>query len=368
MDYSLIAAFITGLTTGGLSCMLVQGGLLTTSLASRIEAEFSASASEKNKNARTKAPARRPELALPIALFLVAKIVAYTLLGFLLGGLGSVFSLTPVMRGVLQAAIGIFMVGNGLRMFNVHPIFRFFNFEPPSSLTRWLRRRSKNQSSAFTPVMLGALTVLIPCGVTQSMMALAVGSANPLVGAALMFAFTLGTTPVFFGLTYLATRLGSLLEKNMTRVAAVALLVLGVWTFDTGLNLMGSPISLSRSVTSLFNPQSETLQTYSAPGVDSGFDAQNALPMSDDVINIEAKDNGYSPSKVLAPADKEITLNLVTKGTYSCSRAFTIPALDLNAILPAEGIETLTIPPQKAGTKLQFTCSMGMFGGTIVFQ
>src|SRR5512135_164487 len=36
----LIVAFVTGLTTGGLSCLAVQGGLLATSLARQLELDM----------------------------------------------------------------------------------------------------------------------------------------------------------------------------------------------------------------------------------------------------------------------------------------------------------------------------------------
>ena len=308
-------------------------------------------------------------------LFLFAKLVAYTILGFLLGALGSVFYLSPFTRGILQVAIGIFMVGNALRMFNVHPIFRYFSFEPPSSVTRFIRRTTKRQSSAVTPLFLGALTVLIPCAVTQTMMALAVASGDPQMGAVIMFAFILGTTPIFFGLTYLATRLGSLFEKSFTRVVAVVLLILGIWTVDTGLNLMGSPVSLTRIpqlIAEAASPRVDTspggLHVIAPAGGSSGLIQQDAAPQSSDVLNISVEDSGYSPQRLRAPAETPVKINLTTAGTYSCARAFTIPALNVSRLLPASGTETLEIPPQKAGTRLQFVCSMGMYSGVIIFQ
>src|SRR4026209_1095403 len=36
----LVVAFVTGLTTGGLSCLAVQGGLLASSLAHQIEQDY----------------------------------------------------------------------------------------------------------------------------------------------------------------------------------------------------------------------------------------------------------------------------------------------------------------------------------------
>jgi sulfite exporter TauE/SafE len=82
-----MVAFITGLTTGGLSCLAVQGGLLASSLAHQIEQDyFEQSAQHKKKRLkRHQAEVTRSRTAQPILLFLASKIVAYTLLGALLG-------------------------------------------------------------------------------------------------------------------------------------------------------------------------------------------------------------------------------------------------------------------------------------------
>src|SRR5260221_13057445 len=78
---NLWTIFLTGLLTGGLSCLAVQGGLLASTIAQREE--------EKLKN-KTKQSGN----ASPIFVFLIAKLVAYTILGFLLGWFGSFFQLS----------------------------------------------------------------------------------------------------------------------------------------------------------------------------------------------------------------------------------------------------------------------------------
>lgn len=349
---SLWVAFLTGLTTGGLSCMAVQGGLLASSLASQIEKEFGVQPKGKKQQKRS------PHIALPIFLFLVTKLLAYTLMGVLLGALGSVLQLTPTMRAILQFVIAVFMIGNALRMLNVHPIFRFFTFEPPAALTRFIRRKAKNNTSFFTPILLGLLTIFIPCGITQTMMAAAIATGNPLLGGALMFAFTLGTSPVFFVLSYFATKLGTLLEKQLMRVVAIVLLVLGLLAVDTGLNLLGSPISITRALQQ--NNPSQVAQTDPAP-TESGSLARGE-------INLNVVDSGYEPSLLHAPANMEVTLHLITNQTHSCSRAFLIPELNLNKLLPETGVETLILPAQPIGKVIGFTCSMGMYTGEIVFE
>jgi len=250
-----IVAFITGLTTGGLSCLAVQGGLLASSLEQQleqqldlqIEQEIAARRAHRSGKKRNRILAH-PRLALPILLFLMAKLAAYTLLGFLLGALGSVLQLNSVTRAILLVAVGIFMVGNALRMFNVHPFFRYFAVEPPKFITRYIRRKAKNGESFFAPLFLGALTVFIPCGVTQAMMAVAIGTGSALQGAVLMFAFILGTSPVFFVVAYLAMQLGARMEKWFMRFVAVAILVLGLVSVNSGLTLAGSPLSVTNMI------------------------------------------------------------------------------------------------------------------------
>jgi sulfite exporter TauE/SafE len=351
----LIVAFVTGLTTGGLSCLAVQGGLLASSLAHQIEQDYVAQAAQNKtrKKKRVQTPAR-PSSALPIFLFLVAKVAAYTLLGALLGLLGSYLTLSPTIRAFLMIAIGIFMVGNALRMFNVHPIFRYFSIEPPKFITRYIRRTAKG-TDTFTPIFLGALTVFIPCGVTQAMMAAALGTGSIAMGAALMFAFTLGTSPVFFVVAYLTTELGSRLEKFFMRFVAVVVLILGLVTMNSGLNLLGSPLSVQNLSRNLFPS--------------NGGSAEAAQPIAaDGGVILQVQNNGYFPRTIKATAGEDFTLNLVTNKTYSCSRDFVIPALNFYQLLPDTGTVQVNIPAQEKGSTLYFTCSMGMYTGRIVFE
>jgi len=361
----LLIAFITGLTTGGLSCLAVQGGLLTTALAPKTVPASETASRKKGKPEQTPITSQMPvpaASAASILLFLAAKLVAYTLLGLLLGALGSMLQLTPLIRALLLIAIGIFMVGNGLRMLNVHPIFRYFVFEPPAAVTRYLRRKAKaagaSEADAATPLILGAMTVLIPCGVTQAMMALAMGSGNALQAAGLMASFTLGSSIVFFFVVYLATRLGSLLERNFARAVAVVLLVLGLISVDSGLNLAGAPFSFAR-LTQAADAPAVTSTPATAPVAES--DATNELQIT--VLN-----NGYRPAKLSARADVPTRLTFVSDNVRSCSLALVIPELRVEELLPSTGKFTVEIPPQPAGKVLRYSCSMGMYTGQIVFD
>ena len=274
----------------------MQGGLLASSLAHQIEQDYVEHAAKKKKTENSNP---RSELrVLPILLFLIAKLVAYTLLGALLGWLGSFLTLSPLTRAFLMIAIGIFMIGNALRMFNVHPIFRYFSIEPPKFITRYIRRTAKGTDTA-TPIFLGLLTVFIPCGVTQAMMATALGTGSIAMGAALMFAFTLGTSPVFFIIAYLTTELGSRLEKFFMRFVAVVVLILGFVTLDGGLNLMGSPLSLQNLTRNWFPSQTESASA-------SRLSSTRRRVMAR--LILEVQNNGYFPTTLKAPAGQRLHL------------------------------------------------------------
>lgn len=376
---NLIIAFITGLTTGGLSCLAVQGGLLASSLSNQIEQGFS-QVNGKQPPSRTN-PAQS-QFGLPIVIFLLAKIIAYTLLGFVLGLLGQIFQMSLLTRAILQIAIGLFMLGSALRMLNVHPIFRYFAFEPPAAFRRKLRKTAEgsNGSRFFSPALLGLFTVLIPCGVTQAMMAVALGTGNPFQGAALLFAFTLGTSPVFFAVAYFATKMGAKLEKHFMRLVAVLILVLAIITIDSGISLAGSPVSITRWLNNVrstsstdpvnSSPSSEVSSLSITPDyLEAGTTQTTASAHPEGtILTIQVKNNGYSPDVIHAKADTPIMLQLVSDDVRSCSRAFVIPALNIQLILESTGTALLEIPSQSAGTQIPFSCSMGMYTGTIIFD
>jgi uncharacterized protein len=354
-----LAAFVTGLTAGGLSCLAVQGGLLTGSIApsTGVPAQAKRSANRRSRakqRSRKAQPVTEAPTARTILLFLAAKLVAYAVLGLLIGALGSVLQLTPTMSALLMLVIGVFMVGNGLRMLNVHPIFRYFTFEPPSVVTRYLRRKAKGGATAVTPVFLGALTVLIPCGVTQAMMALAMGTGNALRAAGLLTSFTLGSSVVFFIVGYLAVRLGGVMQKGFGHLAAVVLLVLGFTSVNSGMNLLGVPLSFLQPVRSAAQ-EAEAVTILPADG------EQN-------VITIQAVGWGYEPQRVHARAGVPTELTFVSEKLFSCSRALVIPEWNIREILPETGEFTINLPAQPAGKVLNYSCSMGMYFGQIVFD
>jgi uncharacterized protein len=238
------------------------------------------------------------------------------------------------------------MLGTAARLFDLHPVFRYFVIEPPRFLTRYIRRFARNSDSAVvTPLFLGGLTIFIPCGVTQAMMVLAVGAGKPLAGAAIMFAFILGTTPVFFGLAYVATRLGEALHTRFLQFAGAVIVILALVSIEGGLNLMGSPYSLSNVAAAAAGAVSSAAA--------SGDTVPAAEPDPDGNMRVSVFNTAYSPYSIQAPAGKRLTLHLVTSGTTGCTRSFVMPSLGIQRVLPQTGTTELEIPARAAGGDLR---------------
>lgn len=319
-------ALITGLTTGGVSCLAVQGGLLASAV------------SQKPKS----------ESKLPyVGMFLVAKVVAYTLLGFVLGALGSAFTISPQVQGWMQIFAGLYMLVTAANLLNIHPIFRHFVIQPPKFAMRYVRKQSK-VSSYFAPATLGALTVLIPCGITQGMMLLAVASGNALMGALIMLAFTIGTSPVFAILGMTASKLME--KKTFLYIASFAILVLGLLSINTGQILRGSVHTFGNYL-SVIKGQEDN-------GMVAGVNAQGIQE-----VTINVSQHGYETSSDTLKANVPVKLKLVTKDTYSCAIAFTIPKLGITKNLKPTGEDYLEFTPTQKG-RLTYSCSMGMYSGS----
>ena len=363
MDLWLI--FITGLTTGGLSCLAVQGGLLASAMTKQVAVPASETRNSKKTPERQNKPQpmvtslQLPTNPWPVVYFLAAKLAAYTLLGFLLGALGSALQITPPVQAVMQIIAAIFMIGTAANMLNLHPIFRYFVIQPPKALTRLVRNQAKGQE-VFTPALLGVMTILIPCGTTQAMEALAISSGSAVLGALILFSFVLGTSPTFLVLGFLATRVRGQYQKVLAVAAAFLIMFLGLVSLDGALNILGLP-SPSHAVTALLQPGG--FGGFDKPPAGANIVAANLVNGVQELV-VVAQPTSYQPAYLSAKSGQPIRLRMQTKGNYGCTRSFVIPSEGIRKILPETGEVVIDLPPQKAGY-LRFVCGMGMYGGVI---
>lgn len=346
---NLWAIFLTGLFVGGLTCLAVQGGLLAATIAQREEEKLKeefVSSSKKKSLLRS---------SLPILSFLYAKLIAYTILGFLLGWFGSLFQLSGSVQTILQFAVVFFMIGTALNILNVHPVFRYFVIQPPHFLTRLVRKQSKS-NNLFAPALLGAFTVFIPCGTTQAMMALAIASGKPLIGAIILFIFILGTSPLFFILGFIVTQIGDALRERFMKFAAYLIILLAIFNLNNAIALTGSSFTLDNMWKGFICTISFcTLPAQAAIGLPA--------PVSQALINIDSF--GYTPNTLTVKKNSQVTLKLTNTTGNGCVQAFTIPSLGIRKIVPVGTSDTIVFTAPSEAGQLPFMCSMGMFRGMI---
>ena len=362
------AVFLTGLLAGGASCAAVQGGLLTGLLARR--GQPARTGGESSSARDTHAPGAggaashdwRTDAA-PVGAFLTAKLVSHAALGALLGALGDAVQLGYRTRAVTLAFAGVVMLLLALHLLGVRR-FRFLVPQPPAALGGLIRRSARSQAVA-APAVLGLLTVFIPCGVTLSVAFLAVASGSALGGMLLMTVFVLGTVPLFAVLGYAAARSAGAFGGRLAKVTAVVVLALGLYTLNSGLALGGAPVTAGKLASAFDSAPPPAAGTPSPGSAARLAGPQNPAAAAADqqAFEIEVLDTDYrTPATVRAGVPTVVTL--VTNGVTGCTRGFVIPSLGIEKVLPERGRTEVDLGQLEPG-RLEFTCSMGMYGGVL---
>jgi sulfite exporter TauE/SafE/plastocyanin domain-containing protein/copper chaperone CopZ len=178
----------------------------------------------------------------PALLYNLGRVIAYTVVGFMLGAVGLLFGgsanagLSAFAQGILKLIAGVFMVIMGINMLGLFPWIRRLQPRMPKFLSN---KAGAAASRSKSPFIVGLLNGLMPCGPLQSMQIVALSSGNPLVGALSMFLFSLGTVPLMLGLGSAVAALGQKFTKMVMTAGAVLVVVLGLAMLSQGGSLSG---------------------------------------------------------------------------------------------------------------------------------
>lgn len=323
VNASYLVLFIVGVFTS-LHCVGMCGGIM-----------LSQSISTGNKS--------KFEALKPAIFYNLGRVVSYTILGGIVGALGSVFSLTLPFKAGLQVSAGLFMIVMGLNMAG-YSLFRKFNIRLP-----WSACNIKK--SGKTPFVVGILNGLMPCGPLQTMQLYALGTGSAIIGATSMFVFSLGTVPLMLGFGALSGLLSKDHTKQLVKFGGILIVVLGLIMGNRGLALAG----INVSPMALMNTASK--QTAS-PANGSKATVENGVQ----VINMTANASGYTPNVFYV--QKNVPVKWVINGELltSCNNAIVVPSLNIEKKLES-GENIITFTP---GDKdINFSCWMGMISGVI---
>lgn len=344
---NLLAIFLTGLTTGALSCSAVQGGLLASVIANQKKKENSS-----QTGAQRAAQTFDLNDWLPVTVFLGTKLISHVILGFALGAFGSVLTLSLGVKLTFQTIAALFMLATAANLLQLHPAFRWVSIQSPRFLRRYITT-STRESTLWSPAVLGLLSIFIPCGVTQAMEVLAISSGNPWTGAAIMGTFVLGTSPVFAALGVLTSRLSETMHTHFTRATAVILIALSLYALNGVATVLNFPLNWSAVTSAL------TSTTSPANNANSLQDTDGVQRRTIQVLN-----RGYQPQRIQVQQNQPVELTLVSNETYSCALDFVLPAFGIRTMLRATDTQTFTFIPTQKG-RYTYSCSMGMYTGTL---
>jgi plastocyanin domain-containing protein len=167
-----------------------------------------------------------------------------------------------------------------------------------------------------------------------------------------MATFVLGTTPLFFGVGWITSVLGDNFRGRFLKIAAIALIYLGITSVNGALVAWDSMLSIQSITKSIqsSNPKTQEKLYSEAPTTQKA--------------QIDVTARGYFPTVIRVKKGEPVTLTLVNKDAYSCASAFRIPSLGIIKNLQPNETYTFSFTPTEVG-RITFTCSMGMYRGVI---
>ena len=156
------------------------------------------------------------------------RIISYTIIGGIVGALGSIFSATVQIQNLIKVIAGVFMIISGLHMIGIKI---FNNIHIPIFF-----KKSTCVNNHKNPFIIGYLSGFLPCGPLQTMQLYALSSGSFIMGASSMFVFSLGTLPIMLTFAYFSSRINSLFNEKIYKYVGILIVILGILMMKPSLN------------------------------------------------------------------------------------------------------------------------------------
>ncbi len=285
--------------------------------------------------------------AAPVLLYGAGRVVSYTVIGAVVGGLGSVLRLSGGAQGCIQIAAGLFMVLMGLNLAGLFPWLRRLVPHLPRSLSA-----AVGAASGRGPLYVGLLNGFMPCGPLQTMQVFALSTGSPAKGALAMFAFALGTLPLTMGLGMIASSLGRRFLGTAVRVGGVLVLLMG-------LAMLGNGLTLAGFVRPRFSGDEEIAEAViSAQGHGDG----RGMPRQ--TLETDLRPDAYPALRLRAGVPVVWRITAAAENINGCNNRFFIPEYNIeHRLTPGENVIEFT--PERPGV-YPYMCWMGMIASRIL--
>jgi sulfite exporter TauE/SafE/copper chaperone CopZ len=310
----------------------------------------------------------RRVLLVPAILYNAGRVLSYTAVGIIAGALGQVFTLSGRFRGLVQLAAGVFMVIMGINMLGLFQgslgtMLRRFNVRMPKFFARKIGER---RAGGRSPLIIGLLNGLMPCGPLQAMQLYALSTGSPAAGGLSMFLFSMGTVPLMFGVGALSSLLshasfGRKFTGGVMKAGAILVTVMGMTMFSYGFSLSGFSLDGAGRAVAAINPfavnagwkRREASAPEAPPRIEKGVQ----------IVNSTLSGGRYPAITVEAGIPVRWTIDAPQGSINGCNNRMIIREYGIeHRFTPGENVIEFT--PQKTG-RFPYSCWMGMIRSSI---
>jgi sulfite exporter TauE/SafE len=289
----------------------------------------------------------------PSILYNAGRVVSYTIVGTIVGALGSVLTVSGRFQGVVQLAAGVFMVIMGINMLGIFPALRRFNLRMPKIFAKKI---DEQKTANKNPLIIGLLNGFMPCGPLQAMQLYALSTGSPIRGGISMLLFSLGTVPLMFGIGALSSVLSKKFTARVMKIGAILVTVLGLTMFSNGWSLGGLPNPVD-SLTAFINPAS------SASANVGGGAFESVISGGVQVVNSTLSSGRYPAITVQQGIPVRWTINAPQGSINGCNNRMIVREYGIEHRFQT-GDNVIEFMPERTG-KFSYSCWMGMIRSSI---
>jgi len=287
-------------------------------------------------------------MLLPSLLYNGGRLVSYTLVGILVGALGSVITLSGRFQGVVQLVAGVFMVIMGINMLDLFPALRRFSPRLPKIFD--------GKATGRGPLVIGFLNGFMPCGPLQAMQLYALSTGSPVRGGISMFLFCAGTIPLMFALGALSSALsnattgvkGRVFSRYVMQTGAILVAALGLVMFANGWVLSGANSAQAAKPVLASGPPMPVIQN------------------GEQIVNSTLQPGRYPAITVQQGIPVRWIINAPAGSINGCNNSIIIREYGIQYTFK-QGDNVIKFTPAKTG-RFRYTCWMGMIQSTITVQ
>lgn len=284
-------------------------------------------------------------------LYNLGRVISYTILGGLVGTIGSVFKINNTISGliILIAAVIMFLMSLNMLGITSFHLPRLSRLSKSPKLSRLTKTQAKNNSNlklkkkTNNAFIVGLLNGFMPCGPLQAMQVYALSTGSFIKGALSMFLFSLGTVPLMLGVGIFYSFIKGKAKIILNKIASVLILILSLVMLNRGL------LSLNIDITKAFTSTS----TYQEAKIEDGIQ----------VIEFNLSYNSYQDIKVKKDIPVKIIINVEEKYLTGCNNEIIMPDFNIDKKLEV-GENVIEFTPTKTGL-FTYTCWMRMLKNNI---